>query len=108
MADMIDTIPDIKITTTGSGVKIYTLPGGMVAYLKNLTITNSSSSNATVSIYSGNPSGSSKYGLITIIVEAGTTVTLGEKEIGGRKAIDDIYVVTDQQPINISGAVELR
>ena len=104
---VIDTIPDTEITTTGSGVKIYTRPDKKVVYMKNITITNLASSAATVEIWSGDPTASGSYRIMTVVVGATSTEALG-KEIEGRKSIYDIYVVTDQQPRRVSGAVELR
>lgn len=107
MARMIDTIPDTEITTTGTGVRIYSIPEGMVAYLKNITLTNLAASAATIELWSGDPTSGTSYRIVTIVVAATSTEALA-REIEGRKLIDDLYIVTDQQPIRVSGAVELE
>jgi len=105
---VLDTIIDTEVTTTGSRVKVYTLPSGKVAYLKNLIIYNGSSSDAVVEIFSGDSTDDGNYRILTVKVAAGENVILTESMVGGRKAIHDIYVQTDQQPIRVSGALDLK
>jgi len=105
---VLDTIPEKEITTTGSAQKIYTLPSGKTAYLRTLSITNLATANATVEIWSGSGASGEDYRIMTLVVSAGSTLVLGKGDLEGRKAIKDIYVVTDQQPIRVSGSVELR
>jgi len=106
MARMIDTIPDTEIATASTATKIYEIPPGMRAYLRNLIITNLATSAATVEIWSGSGTGSA-YRIATVRVAAGDTLALA-KEIEGRVAIEDIYVISDQTPVRVSGAVELE
>lgn len=103
-----DFIPDTEITVTGSRVKIYTLPSGKVAYLLNMIITNNATSDATVEIYSGSATDTGNYRILTVKVPANSSIVLDKDDLEGRKAIHDIYVQTDVQPIRVSGALDLK
>jgi len=105
---VLDFIPDTEITTTGSKQKIYTLPSGKVAYLLNLIITNNATSDATVELYSGDTGDTGNYRILTVKVPANSTIVLNEQDLKGRKAIHNIYVQTDVQPIRISGGLDLK
>lgn len=105
---VLDFAPEKEITTVGSRVKVYSLPAGKVAYLLNIIITNLSTADAKVELYSGDVGDTGEYRILTVKVPAGETIVLDEKDLKGRKAIHSIYVVTDQQPIRLSLGVDLR
>ena len=102
-----DFVPDTEITTTGTRVKVYSLPANKVAYLLNIVITNTSGAAATVEIYSGSDTDTGNYRILTVYVPNGMTAVLSKDDLEGRKAIHDIYVKTDQA-IRISMGLELR
>lgn len=105
---MLDFIRDTVITTVNTRVKVYTKPSGKVAYLKSLIIVNKAAALATVEVYSGSDTDAGNYRLLTITVATNETKVLDRDVLEGFKAIHNIYVLTDQQPIRVSGTIELR
>jgi len=97
------------ITTTGSPQPLLKIPSDSIAELKQLIISNGASATATVELRSGDGSDSDyDYTILKVKVEAGKTVNLSKSDLEGFRAIKDIYVVTDQQPIEVSIVVDAK
>jgi hypothetical protein len=95
------------ITTTGSAQKVLGLPLNSRAELKAVTLSNGATSTARVQIRSGDGTASEDYNIVIIRVPAGGNIVLDEKQLRGFVAIKDIYVVTDQQPLDVCIAVDI-
>jgi hypothetical protein len=95
------------ITTTGTPVKVLDVPNGYVAELKSLILSNGATATARVVIRSGDGTAAEDYVILVVRVPAGSNIILGEDQLKGFRAIKSIYVVTDQQPIDVSIAVDL-
>ena len=97
------------ITTTGSAQLLLKIPSDSIAELKQLIISNGASATATVELRSGDGSDSNyDYTILKVKVDAGKSINLNEKDLEGFRAIKDIYVVTDQQPIDVSIVVDAK
>ena len=97
------------ITTTGSAQLLLKIPSDSIAELKQLIISNGASATATVELRSGDGSDSDyDYTILKIKVDAGKSINLNEKDLEGFRAIKNIYVVTDQQPIDVSIVVDAK
>jgi hypothetical protein len=94
------------ITTTGSAQKVLGLPSNSRAELKAVTLSNGATSTARVIIRSGDGTASEDYIILIVRVPAGSNVVLDEKQLRGFVAIKDVYVVTDQQPLDVCIAVD--
>jgi hypothetical protein len=94
------------ITTTGSAQKVLGLPANSRAELKAVILSNGATSTARVIIRSGDGTAPEDYNIIVVRVPAGGNVVLDEKQLRGFVAIKDIYVVTDQQPLDVCIAVD--
>jgi len=105
---MLDFIRDTVITAVNTRVKVYSKPSDKVVYLRSLIIVNKATALATVEVYSGSDTDVGNYRLLTVTVGANETRILDRNVLEGFKAIHSIYVLTDQQPIRVSGTVELR
>jgi hypothetical protein len=95
------------ITTTGSAQKVLGLPANSRAELKAVVLSNGASATARVQIRSGDGSATEDYNILIVRVPAGSNVVLDEKQLRGFVAIKDIYVVTDQQPLDVCIAVDV-
>jgi len=89
------------ITTTGSAQKVLGLPPNSRGELKAVVLSNGASSTAKVTIRSGDGTASEDYIILIVRVPAGGNVVLDEKSLRGFVAIKDIYIVTDQQPLDV-------
>jgi len=98
-----------EITATGTKVKVLTVPSGKVAELVTLIITNKAAADATVDIFSGDMTDTNyDYQITSIIVKTGDTKNLNHNDLKGLKAIKDIYVQTDQQPIRVTIVADIK
>lgn len=96
-----------QVTSTGSPVKVLGVPENTVAYLRALVVTNEAASPAKVTIMSGDGSDTDyDYTIMTLIVPASSTIVLDRTDLEGFHATKDIYVVTDQQPVDVAITVE--
>ena len=94
------------ITTTGSAQKVLGLPANSRAELKAIILSNGATSTARVVVRAGDGTASEDYIILIVRVPAGGNVVLDERQLSGFVAIKDIYIVTDQQPLDVCIAVD--
>jgi len=94
------------ITTTGSAQKLLGLPANSRAELKAIILSNGATSTARVVVRAGDGTASEDYIILIVRAPAGGNVVLDEKQLSGFVAIKDIYIVTDQQPLDVCIAVD--
>lgn len=88
----------IDVKTTGSPVKILSVPDGKTAELVTLFIANPGTATANVTIMSGDGSDPVyDYVIVSLTVPAGSTVNYCHRDLKGLRAIKDIYVTTDAE-----------
>lgn len=88
---------EAQVTTLNTAVKVLSVPSNSVVELKSIVITNTATANATIAIWNGDGTDTDyDYRIMTVIVPAGSTLTLDENLLVGVRAFKDIYVITDQ------------
>jgi len=95
------------VTSVNSPVKVLDVPSGFIAELKALILSNGATATARVIVRSGDGTAGEDYNILVVRVPAGGNVILGENEIRGFRAIRSIFIVTDQQPLDVSISVDL-
>jgi hypothetical protein len=97
----------VTVTSVNTPIKVLDVPNGYVAYLRSLILSNGATATARVIVRSGDGTAAEDYVILVVRVPAGSNVILGKDELEGFRAIKSIYVVTDQQPLDVSIAVDL-
>ena len=98
-----------EITATATMVKLLTVPEGKVAEIVTLIVTNKAAADATVDLFSGDMTNATyDYQITSIVVRAGDTRVLDHNDLKGLKAIRDIYIQTDQQPIRVTLVADIK
>jgi hypothetical protein len=98
----------VTVTSVNTPVKVLDVPNGYVAYLRSLILSNGAAATARVVVRSGDGTAAEDYVILVVRVPAGSNIVLGEDQLKGFRAIKSIYVVTDQQPLDVSIAVDLQ
>lgn len=98
-----------EVTVANSPVKVMSVPSGSFAEIKSIIITNKAAAAATVDIMSGDGTNADyDYKLLSVIVQAGATLVLDRNVVEGLKAIRDIYVQSDQQPVVVTIIADIK
>jgi len=97
----------LTVTSTNTAVKVLDVPSGYVAYLRGLILSNGATATAKVTVMSGDGTAGEDYVILIVRVPPGGNVVLDRNVLASFKAIKSIYVVTDQQPLDVSISAEI-